>query len=49
MPLVIVRFEWVRSAEPPSVVSIATLMTSSAISDALREATLGALATSSAL
>ncbi len=38
MPLVIVRLEWVRSAEPPSVMGIAALMTPSAISEALRVA-----------
>jgi len=49
MRLVIVRFECVRSAEPPSVVSIEALIPSSAISEALRDATFGASATSSAL
>ena len=40
MPLVSVRLEWVRSAEPPSVIGIASLMTPSAISEDLRVATL---------
>ncbi len=41
MPFVRVLFEPVRSAEPPTVSAVCALMTSSAISDALRVATLG--------
>jgi hypothetical protein len=42
----LVLFEPVRSAEPPIVAGIAVLIASSAISDALRVATLGGLAIS---
>src|SRR5882757_5651841 len=44
MPLVLVLFEPVRSADPPIVAGIAALIASSAISDALRVATVGGLA-----
>ena len=47
MPLVMVRLEWVRSAEPPTVSSVAALITPSAISEALRVATLVAFSTCS--
>ena len=46
MPLVMVKFEWVRSAEPPIVAWVAALMTPSAISEDLRVATFGFSATS---
>ena len=49
MPLVIVKFECVRSAEPPMVIVVASLMTCSTISDDLRVASLGFCATISAL